>query len=539
MAKIYVFIIAVSVSLISLSSVHGQPPRGGGGPGGPGQTSVKIVDEFDVDKNGYLDVAERKKARESLKQQGNERPRRRPRGNQNRATGKPGPEVSVTDVKNYPDADLYDEGVLRTLFLEFEADDWESELADFKPTDVEVLAKLVVDGKEYPDVGVRFRGASSFFMIPEGLKRSFNVSMDVVDDKQRLYGYKTLNLLNGNGDASFMSSYLYSHIANQEIPAPKVNFVKVVVNGRSWGVYINAQQFNKEFVKDFYDTKKGARWKVKGNPRGDAGLRYIGDDVEEYRERYTIKSKDKEESWADLINLCKVLEETPIDDLPEALEPILDVDGALWFLAVDVATANSDGYWTRASDYSIYQDTDSKFHLIPHDMNESFRESTGRPGGGGPGGRGGRGRGGRGGQQQEGGQRRGGQRQGGAATQQTSRGARLDPLVNLGEERFQLRNKLLQVPEWKNKYLVYVETIARVHLDWENLGGRIEKATALIGDEIQQDTRKLSTWEAFQKATSSSGDEPTSGSLQAFAKNRREFLMNHPEIKKAIERSSK
>ena len=56
---------------------------------------------------------------------------------------------------------------------------------------------------------------------------------------------------------------------------------------------------------------------------------------------------------------------------------MLDVDGALKFLALEVALVNNDGYWTRASDYSIYLDTKGMFHLFPHDANETL------PGGGG------------------------------------------------------------------------------------------------------------------------------------------------------------
>ena len=85
---------------------------------------------------------------------------------------------------------------------------------------------------------------------------------------------------------------LYSHIARQYIPAPKANFVKVVINGESWGVYVNAQQFNKEFLAENYKTSKGARWKVRGSPGGGGGLDYLGDDVADYKRRYEIKSKD-------------------------------------------------------------------------------------------------------------------------------------------------------------------------------------------------------------------------------------------------------
>ena len=159
----------------------------------------------------------------------------------------------------------------------------------------------------------------------------------------------------------------------------------MVINGESWGVYCNVEQFNSDFVKANYGTKQGARWKVHGSPRGDGGLRYLGEEIEPYRERFEIKSKDDDQSWRDLIALCKLLNETPADELEEKLNGVLDIDGALWFLAADIALINSDGYWTRASDYNIYKDPSGVFHILPHDMNESFRPTRGGRGPGGPG----------------------------------------------------------------------------------------------------------------------------------------------------------
>ena len=266
----------------------------------------------------------------------------------------------------------------------------------FKNTDVEVPATLTVDGKKYPNVGVHFRGMSSYMMVPAGYKRSLNVSLDFVDAKQRLYGYKTLNLLNAHDDPSFLNTVLYSHIARQYIPAPKANFVKVVINGESWGVYANVQQFNKEFLAENFKTTKGARWKVQRQPRRRrrAGL------PRRQRSRTTSAAtrsspSDDEKAWKALIKLCKTLNETPPDKLEEALKPMLDIDGLLWFLALDIALINSDGYWIRASDYSLYRDAKGKFHIIPHDMNEAFHPGGGPgfggPGPGGPGGPGGSG----------------------------------------------------------------------------------------------------------------------------------------------------
>jgi hypothetical protein len=44
-----------------------------------------------------------------------------------------------------------------------------------------------------------------------------------------------------------------------------------------------------------------------------------------------------------------VLSETPSERLEKALDPVLDVDGALRFLAWDNALVSGDGFWTRAS----------------------------------------------------------------------------------------------------------------------------------------------------------------------------------------------
>jgi hypothetical protein len=564
-------------------------PGGGGGPGGPNGPDLPLVKEFDQDGDGRLNAAERAAAREAIKSSdrgggpggGRGGPgggRRGPGGGRGGPGGRalepgtPGEKVAPSDVVSYQDRALYDRGTLRTLFLRFENEEWEKELADFKPTDVDVPAELTVDSKRYSDVGVSFRGSSSFFMIPEGLKRSLNLSIDFAHKGQRLYGYRSLNLLNCNGDASMMSSPLYSTIASQRIATPKVNFVKVVINGESWGVYCNSEQFNKDFLKENFGTTAGTRWKVSGSPRGDGGLRYLGEDVEPYRQRFEIKSKDDESAWRDLIQLCKVLNETPTDQLEQALDPILDIDGVLWFLAVDVALINSDGYWVRASDYNLYQDPAGKFHVLPHDMNEAFRGARSGGGRGGPGGRGGgppgfgppgfgpppdrdgadrsaggdrrfgggpdggRGPGGpgRGGPPGGGGPpERGGPGGGGPGRGGPERSVTLDPLIGLDDPGKPLRSKLLANEKLRTRYLQHVRTIAEQWLDWKNLGPHVARSRELLADEVAKDTRKLFTNDDYLAATSPApaGDDVSATSLRAFADKRAAFLLGHEAIK--------
>ncbi|MFO0849172.1 MAG: CotH kinase family protein [Gemmataceae bacterium] len=474
----------------------------------------KLFTEADKDKDGQLDGDEVEAAIGLLMPEPKFGPPGFGRGKQEPA--KPGPKMSVGDAKTYPDKPLFEPTVLRTLFFEFENSDWEMELQDFHGTDVEVPATLVVDGKRYPNVGVHFRGMSSYGMVPAGYKRSLNVSLDFADPKQRLYGAKTLNLLNAHEDASFLSSVLYSHVARQYIPAPKANVVKVVINGESWGIYTDVQQFDKVFLKENFKTDKGTRWKVRGSPGGGGGLDYLGDDVEQYKRRYEIKSGDDAKAWKKLIALCKTLSQTPADQLEAALTPMMDIDGLLWFLALDVALINCDGYWIRASDYSLYLDEKGKFHVLPHDMNEAFRPPMG-PGFGGMGGFGGKG--------PKGGGRPGA---GGGGGQQSP--LALDPLVGLDDARKPLRSKVLAVPKFRAAYLEHVKRIAAESLDWAKLGPVVANYRTLIEKEIEQDTRKLEPYEAFLTVTA---DNPPGGGrgrempLRTFADQRRKYLLDY------------
>ncbi len=575
--------VIASMGLLLGEYVFSQPPglfgfggRGGpGGPGGPNREERKLVKDHDTNGNGWLDRSERAVARKAIESdarggfRGPGGPggpgggfggpgRGAPPGGRgpNSQPGTAGPAIAIDSVAVYPDKPLYDTSVLRTVFLEFESDDWEEELEAFRYTDVDVAAQMTFDGKTYSNVGVAFRGASSFDHVSRGSKRSFNISLDMADKEQRIDGYKTLNLLNSHGDPSMMSSVVYSHIARQYLPAPKANFVHVVVNGESWGLYDSVQQFDKQFLAENFGGSKGTRWKVSGSPNGDGGLRYLGDNLEEYKSRFEMKSNDGEKEWNSLVQLCKTLNETPLDQLVSQLDPILDIDGTLKFLALDVVLANGDGYWTRASDYNLFRDEDGKFHLIPHDMNEAFALAHG------PGGPGGPGRGGPGRPGEPGGERRGGFGGFGFGPPQGpppgegpdfGRGPRgegrpgaggpgaggpggggprhgsvdLDPLVGLDSDRMPLRSRLLAVPELRERYLQYVDQIAEDSLAWEKLGPVVNEYRDLIDSLVKADTRKLSSYEAFVEATRTDDiDDNAKMSLRKFAVERKNFLLS-------------
>jgi hypothetical protein len=173
---------------------------------------------------------------------------------------------------------------------------------------------------------------------------------------------------------------------------------------------------------------------------------------------------------------------------------------------------NSDGYWTRGSDYYLYLDERGRFHIIPGDTNETFSSEGGRggrrggpvPAFGAPATGGfpppsdviiGRGFGGPGG--------------GGPA---------LDLLVGLDDPTKPLRSKLLAVPGFRERYLAYCRDIALSQLDWARIGAAAGRYHQLIRAFIETDTRKLISNEQF----AGSLDE-----LRAWVEARRTYVLNY------------
>ncbi len=535
-----------------------QVPFGPGGAtfgaGGPGNTErLEIVERFDLDGDGFLNAEEREAAKAYLQEIGWSGGGGFPGGGGGAGGGRAGAfatsgstGVTITpdEVEAYAGSAFYDTSVVRTIFIETGFDDWEAEIATFFNTDVELPITATIDGVVYEDVGLRFRGNSSYSMVPEGLKRPLRIKLDTVVSGQSVEGVRTIKLLNGINDPSFVRTVIASMIMQDYTVAPRVNFVRLVVNGENWGIYPSQQHYNTDLLRDHFGESGGVRWEVPGSPNGQGGMVYLGGDPDLYSSTYEIQNRDTAASWAALIELFRVLDATPADELVAALEPILDIDGALAFLALDVVLANSDGFWTRASDYELYLAEDGRFHIFAHDLNETLG-AGGFGGGAGvqfpagfePGAAGvpvpgdlpegfepGAGR------QIPGGGFRGqfpgaaGGGPGGGAT------ATLDPLVGLTDATKPLRSKLLAVPELQKRYLEIVLDIAERWLDWEILGPIAAELQALIDEDVEIDTRKLYSYEQFQ--VSLEGD----GGLRSFVEQRREYLLaTVPALLEALE----
>jgi hypothetical protein len=484
-------LVFVAIALLDASLASSKQPPG------PASRKSGIVAQFDANHDGWLNAAERKAARASI----GKRYERFDRG-VDAVTKTTGQMLTPASVKHYGAEPLYDLATLRTLFITFQERDWEQELSDFYRTDADVPATVVVDNQTLHNVGVHFRGWTSFQMVGAGQKRSMDLAVDFLDKQQALLGYRKLELLNSAADPTFLRSALYMHIMRAYIPAPQVNYLRLVINGEDWGIYVNQQHLTAEFTRDAVKFSAAARWKIPGSPRGRGGLEYLGDNPAPYRQIYDLKSADKPESWAALIRLCRVLNTTPPERLQAALAPLLDIDGVLKFLAVEKALINNDGYWTRASDYSLFTDANGQFHVAPHDANETLRpaESMGR-----------------------------GRFSGGGETDSV----KLDPLAGADEPSKALLYRLLAVPALKQRYLALVRDVAEQWLRWDRLGPLAQRYQSVIAADVALDTHKLFSTEAFSRAVDVDNAveayggpiDPPLLSLKSFAAQRRAYLL--------------
>ena len=342
----------------------------------PDMTEIKLMALFDKNGDHQLDATERQAALAYLAQHpliaAPVRPGR-PVPVQPVVAGleptKRGQALTPGTGENIPSEDLFDPKILRTLFLNFADADWEHELAEFARTDVQVPARLEVDGTILNDVGVRFRPPGIGEVFPSGYKRTLLLKLDFTATGQQLSGHHQLQLLASADDPTLLRTVLFHQVAREYIAAPADAMVRVVINGEDWGVYTNMEPFDELFVRKKINKVAGAFWTAGPG----ANLDYLGDDPEAYRSRYQLESTENPAAWARLIELCKFLHQPTDDDTGHALAAIIDVDSTLRYFALQNALINQDGYGGTTGGYGLFLAGDGRFRLIPLEAEHSFR----------------------------------------------------------------------------------------------------------------------------------------------------------------------
>ena len=385
---------------------------------------------------------------------------------------------------------LYDYDIIRDVYLDFPQADFWTIMEDNYASETEIPATMTVEGIVYDSVGVRFRGNTSYFMIGDAPKKSFAVTTDYVHEDQEIMGYNNLKFNNAHQDGTFMREVLYDRLARKYTPIAKANYIRLYLNNEYWGIYPNIQSIDKTFLEQWFLSNDGARFRAtveEGGPGGGgpgwgdgtAGMNYLGADTADYQQYYDLKATDIDGAWQKLVDACQVLS-TATAGTSATVNAKLDIDKILWFLAAENIFTDDDSYIMKGKqDYYVYYEpeTDRTFPL-EYDGNSSFTTN--------------------------------------AATSQN-----WGPFKNAGNVNYPLLNKLLNIPEWRQRYLAHYRTILQETFTADHINPIIDSLDAQIAELVAGDPKKL--YPTTQYTTGVPG-------LKTFVTARRNFLINNAEV---------
>lgn len=243
-----------------------------------------------------------------------------------------------------------------------------------------VNALLEIDGVKLPDVGIRFKGNSSYMLTANHLKRPFKIDLDRNDDEQTWGGMKKLTLNNNVMDTTNARENLaYGVYRAAGVPAPRTAYaeVRLTVPGKYdkvlVGLYTLIETVDKTFLKERFGSGKGLLMK----PEGVGALDHLGEKWEAYDARYRPKSPATKQAQQRFIELTKLVNHGDDARFHKQIGSYLDVDCFLRYVAATVVLSSMDSFVGLGHNYYIYHDPKrDKFVILPWDLDHSFGSLT-------------------------------------------------------------------------------------------------------------------------------------------------------------------
>ena len=405
--------------------------------------------------------------------------------------------------------DLYDLNSIKEIRIKFKQDNWARILDTYKEqgNNKRLTADVMIDGVLYEKVGVRHKGNSSYFNVRKtgSTKLPFNIKANHKKKKQRFPGgFESLKLSNVFRDPSYVREVLAYEIAGKYMPAPRANFVKVYANDELLGLYNSTESVDEKFLQENFGDDRGTLFKCDPNWHGktqpgckkghNGSLNYLGKDSICYYEFYEIKS---ESGWKDLIKLAKTIQDSPND-----LSKVLNIDRALWMLAYNNVLVNLDSYTGRlCHNYYIYKDRSGQFNTIPWDMNMNF----------------------------------GGFRfLDDKTVLNLEKMQKMSVMTNYKNSTRPLISALLTNSMYRKIYVAHMRTILKENFSNGEYEKRAKAIQAMIDSHVKDDSNKLYSYEKFKKnlnETTKAGKTSIFG-ITELMKTRTEYLEAHPLLNK-------
>ncbi|WP_340019413.1 CotH kinase family protein [Paenibacillus sp. FSL H3-0457] len=360
--------------------------------------------------------------------------------------------------------------------------DWKSMLEspldkDYKNVSVEV------DGNKLDNVGFSTKGnltLKAVASMEDSDRYSFRLKFDKYDKTQTLLGLDKMVLNNNYADPSYMREVLhYEALRSIGMDVPMTNYVNLYVNGELVGFYTGVEAVDDSYLERNYgeDYEEGVLYDTDEK----SYLQY-----EEGSDYSTItKDLGTDKDKAKLKTFIQTLNEMPEGEKGD-IESVLDVDSALQYIAGNMVFGNYDSYnGDKGHNYMLYSDAAGKFTVVPWDFNMSF---NGYSGGGGR-----------------------GTTTGSTTTNTNATNVSVDePVLGISMENVPMINNLLAVPEYKEKYLSYVNELTDY---MEGIQDRITGLANEIRPYVEADPTKFYTTEQFESNIAYSANADAAGGM--------------------------
>jgi len=394
--------------------------------------------------------------------------------------------------------DFYEMATVRDVYLQFSQPNWWTLLEQNYSSKTNIAADMTVDGMTYQNVGIRFRGNTSYNWLPPAPqqgweKKSFNVEMDWQVASQDIYGYDSLNFNNGFHDPLFLREALTYYVMRQHGVAPQTNWIRLHLNGIYWGIYINVQQPNKDMMKEWFRSNDGNRYRCfplsGGFQNGRCCYTWLGNNLATYLQAYEAKQGD----GTDLLNMCDVLNNTATGALQSVLTDVLNLDSFYRYAAVMNVCTQTDSYIGSGKDHFLYMDeVHGDGTTLPFDLNESMQGSTS-----------------------------------------------LRPTHNTTLTSRPAYSRTLTFNNWLRRYQAHLNSIITHTFNPTHLTPLAQQFHALIYNDVINDTKKIYSTTAFQQNLNSTVSIPSPGpspgnsnvpGLVPFFQNRYNYLAGHSYV---------
>ncbi|MCE3296979.1 MAG: hypothetical protein K0R65_2693 [Crocinitomicaceae bacterium] len=255
---------------------------------------------------------------------------------------------------------------------------WDSLVANY-PLEEDMMAAgfQITDNQgvhEMDSIAIRLKGNSSYGH--PGNKKSFKVDINQWVQGQDYDGLKKLNFNNGFKDPTFMREKVFFDLCRTlGIPAPRINYANVYMNGTFWGFYTIVEQVDDQFLDWAILDDLGNLYKAGDNTGGTtpADLMYYGQTATSYYTRYELKTNEDLNDWSGLISLINFINNSSAADFGNNFGTNINQTTFIHSIALDNLFSNLDSYLNSGRNYYLYQNlTTGKWEWIKWDGNEAF-----------------------------------------------------------------------------------------------------------------------------------------------------------------------